>query len=104
MTDVEFLKWLRERLIIKHGENRNYDYMHRLGEIILKMETSLHPLLTPEQVADRYGVSLKRLQNWRENKTGGPSYVKIGKGAVRYRQEDLLTWELTRLRNSEAQE
>ncbi len=98
MKDTEFLNWLHERLINHHGENRNYDYMHRLREIIAKMETSLHPLMTPEDVATAIGVPVKRLKNWRENGTGGPRWIKVGNNAPRYRREDVETWILTRLR------
>lgn len=34
MTDREFLTWIYERLEYVHGENANYDYMHRLRKII----------------------------------------------------------------------
>ena len=101
MKDVEFMNWLHERLILVHGENRNLDYMHRLREIIAKMETSLHPLMTQEEVAVALRVTTKRLKNWRENGTGGPRWLKVGNGAPRYRREDVETWLLTRVRVSE---
>lgn len=34
MNDKEFLQWIYYRLVEVHGENKNYDYMHRLKEII----------------------------------------------------------------------
>jgi hypothetical protein len=34
MKDKEFLVWLRNRLIQKHGENPDFDYMHKLQGII----------------------------------------------------------------------
>ena len=34
MTDKEFLKWLYERLISIHGENKHCDYIHKLNAII----------------------------------------------------------------------
>lgn len=34
MTDREFLKWIFDRLEYTHGENPNYDYMHKLKAII----------------------------------------------------------------------
>lgn len=34
MKDKNFLMWLRNRLIEKHGENPNLDYMHKLQGII----------------------------------------------------------------------
>lgn len=35
MKDTEFLRWLHERLIHQHGENKNADYMSKLRAIIL---------------------------------------------------------------------
>jgi hypothetical protein len=35
-TDKQHLRWIRDRLIHKYGENPNYDYMIRLQEIIDK--------------------------------------------------------------------
>lgn len=34
MKDKEFLLWLKHRMVQVHGENSNYDYMHRLQAII----------------------------------------------------------------------
>jgi hypothetical protein len=34
MEDKEFLQWIHDRLIDVHGENPNFDYMHRLRTII----------------------------------------------------------------------
>lgn len=34
MTNKEFLQWIHDRLVNTYGENPNYDYMHRLREII----------------------------------------------------------------------
>ena len=36
MTDKEFLQWIYDRLIHVYKENKNYDYMHKLKEIIDK--------------------------------------------------------------------
>jgi predicted DNA-binding transcriptional regulator AlpA len=98
MKDYEFLGWLYDRLAIKHGEDRKLGHMQRLQEIIAKSQTTLHPLVTPEEVMERYGIKATTLRHWRENRSGGPSFLKLGQGLVRYRQEDLATWELTRLR------
>lgn len=38
ITDVNFLKWLYARLVLKHGEKHSYDYMRRFTKIIEKME------------------------------------------------------------------
>lgn len=34
MRDRDFLKWIHNRLILTHGEHRNYDYMWKLRAII----------------------------------------------------------------------
>lgn len=34
MTNKEFLQWIHDRLVHKHWENPDYDYMHRLRDII----------------------------------------------------------------------
>ena len=31
---AEFLQWVHDRMVEVHGENKNYDYMHRFREII----------------------------------------------------------------------
>ena len=36
-TDAEFLTWIHDRLVLVHQEHRNYDYMHRLREIIRRV-------------------------------------------------------------------
>jgi len=34
MSDKEFLQWIFQRMCMIHGENVNYDYMHKFKEII----------------------------------------------------------------------
>ena len=34
MNDKAFLLWIHDRLIFEHGENKNFDYMHKLRAII----------------------------------------------------------------------
>jgi len=34
LTDKQFLEWIYERLVHVHKESPNYDYMHRLKEIV----------------------------------------------------------------------
>ena len=53
--------------------------------------------LTPQQVADRYGVvTVRTLANWRSIGQG-PNYIKIG-GRVMYSVECVAEWEKTRKR------
>jgi Helix-turn-helix domain len=49
------------------------------------------PWLTTEEVARRYGRSLRTLEDWRYKRVG-PRWVKLI-GGVRYRLSDLLAWE-----------
>lgn len=37
MKDSEFLSWIWQRMVNKHGENSNVDYMLRLNGIIISM-------------------------------------------------------------------
>lgn len=49
------------------------------------------PLLDPEAVARRYGVTAHTLYRWR--KSGyGPAYIRIGHRRL-YRLDDLQRWE-----------
>ena len=34
MNDKEFLQWVWDRLNYQHGDNANFDYMHKLKAII----------------------------------------------------------------------
>ena len=38
MTDKEFLSWIYDRMIYKHGENKNVDYMLKFRSIIDSMQ------------------------------------------------------------------
>jgi hypothetical protein len=53
-------------------------------------------LLTPQDVADRLGVSTATLATWRCTKRYPLSYVKVGR-LVRYRIADLDAFEISRL-------
>lgn len=48
-------------------------------------------LLTPEQTAERLGVTVGTLANWR-TAGDGPPYVKMGSKLVRYPEDDLRSW------------
>jgi hypothetical protein len=52
-------------------------------------------MLTPVQLAQRVGISLWVLSDWR-NKGIGPAYIKLGisaKARVRYPIKDVIAWE-----------
>ncbi len=53
-------------------------------------------LLTPTEVAERFGVSTTTLSTWRSTKRYGLSYVKVGR-LVRYRLADVEAFEISRL-------
>jgi predicted DNA-binding transcriptional regulator AlpA len=54
--------------------------------------------LTVADLAEREGVPEQTVYSW--NKTGdGPDYMKIGR-YVRYRIEDVIRWEKSRLTGS----
>ena len=36
--EIDHLSWIYERLASKHGENTNYDYMHKLNSIIINLK------------------------------------------------------------------
>jgi transposase len=58
--------------------------------------------LNEKQVADRYGVSVKTVQNWR--RTGvGPRYLKLQDRLVRYPEVFLEEYEKNNIQNSTSQ-
>lgn len=56
------------------------------------------PSLTERQLAERWGLSLKTLQDWRKNGKG-PHYLKLGK-AIRYPRELVEKYEQEHLMTS----
>lgn len=48
-------------------------------------------LLTPTELAERLGVSVGTLANWRL-RGGGPAYIKLSGRAVRYRPAAVEKW------------
>lgn len=40
MKDKEFLQWIHDRLVDIHGEDPDFDYMHKLKSIIDNMKVS----------------------------------------------------------------
>jgi hypothetical protein len=55
-------------------------------------------LLTEQQLAERWSISVKTLQNRRVS-GGFIPYVKISR-SVRYRLEDVTRWEIANLRDN----
>ncbi len=60
------------------------------------MHLSKLPLLTPQEVAERLGVSTATLSTWRCTKRYPLAYVKVGR-LVRYRIADVEAFEVARL-------
>jgi hypothetical protein len=58
--------------------------------------------LTTDQAAGALGLSRRTLEGWRV-KGGGPAFVKLTRGVVRYRPEDLHSWLVGRLVQNTAQ-
>lgn len=59
------------------------------------MSAAPPPLLTPEQVAARYGMTPASLANWRLAGKG-PKFIRLGSGPrprVMYRVDDVIEWE-----------
>ena len=50
--------------------------------------------ITPFQLARRWGINPRTLQNWR-CKGKGPAYLKIG-GHIMYREDDIEVYEAER--------
>ena len=63
------------------------------------MSAASHPpdqhLITPAQLAIRWGLSLHTLSQWRANNSG-PAYLRLGDGErprIRYRMSDVIAYE-----------
>ncbi|MGE0805086.1 MAG: helix-turn-helix transcriptional regulator [Burkholderiaceae bacterium] len=54
-------------------------------------QTDQLELLSPRDLAARWGLSEKTLERWR-SLGAGPSYIRLG-GRVRYRRDDVLKHE-----------
>ena len=52
--------------------------------------TTINKLITPEELAERLCIPIKRLYTWRLNGRG-PTYIKVGH-SLRYRAEDVAQW------------
>lgn len=42
LDDADFLRWIHQRLVRVYKENPNIDYMHKLRNVIGKVEHSLY--------------------------------------------------------------
>lgn len=51
----------------------------------------MYGLVTPRQVAQKYGVSTMDLASWRRREIG-PPYYNLGRRAVRYDMADVDEW------------
>jgi excisionase family DNA binding protein len=47
-------------------------------------------LMSPDQLAEALGISVRTLYNWRSLRKGPPGF-RVGR-AVRYRRSDVKTW------------
>ena len=56
--------------------------------------------LTDKDLAKRWGVTTRTLLNWR-NSGKGPAYLEISGGTIRYREEDVIAFELKNLRGGD---
>ena len=50
-------------------------------------------LFTDVELAKRFGVAVSTVRRWRSDNTG-PAHIIIGTGTVRYREEDVLAYEM----------
>ncbi|MGY9049726.1 hypothetical protein P775_14200 [Puniceibacterium antarcticum] len=65
------------------------------------MNSTQKKLMTPQDVAERLGVSTTTLSTWRCTKRYPLAYVKVGR-LVRYRLADVEDFELARLQEMAA--
>lgn len=55
-------------------------------------ETSFEPMMLTTEVAEYIGMSEATLRGYRVTGKGGPSWVKLPNGLVRYRRRDVDAW------------
>ncbi len=65
----------------------------RLARLASNMSSETY--LSPEELADRFGVPLQTVYGWNKQ-TSGPPYMKLGRH-VRYKLSDVLAWEQSRM-------
>ncbi len=59
--------------------------------MLSKDQNATGQLLTEGQVAGLLNVSIRTMQGWRL-RGGGPKYIKVSPGAVRYRRGDITNF------------
>lgn len=56
--------------------------------------------LNEKELAERWGMKLRSIQNWRREGLG-PRYAVIGKHSIIYLEEDILAYERAKLQGGE---
>lgn len=56
--------------------------------------------LTEKELAERWGISTRTVQNWRRS-GAGPAFIVIGQHTVLYREEDVIAYEKARRQGGE---
>lgn len=60
--------------------------------------TTAKQMLTEEELAKRWQISTRTLQYWRRDGKGCP-FIDIGRNTIRYRLEDVIAYEESRIKN-----
>lgn len=47
---------------------------------------------TEKELADIFDIRVGQFQEWRCNKNGGPSFVKLGRRFIRYPRKEVIKW------------
>ncbi len=58
----------------------------------LMADFSIPIMMDEKELSARWSVSVRTLQNWRNNKKG-PTYVKLNSDIVRYKISDVIEYE-----------
>lgn len=57
-----------------------------------KKTQDITPMLSEQDLANRWGISVRTLQDWRYKKTG-PEFIKFGGWTVRYPLKAVIGYE-----------
>lgn len=52
----------------------------------------MQDFMTDRQVAQMLGVALRSVQLWRYQARGGPDYIKLHSGSIRYSKATVRAW------------